>query len=68
MSKDNVLNACIYQHLSRDLTGVSTLLLEIHILSTNLNVGSLNSLYNRYDVDRRNAVYNIYAVRSHKWL
>ena len=59
MSDDYVLNACICQHVRGDFSGVSTLFLEVHILSTHLNVCALASLYNRDNVDCRNAENNI---------
>ena len=63
MSDYNVLNTSVYQHLCGDLTCVCPLLFEVHVLGTNLYVGSFHSLYNWYDIDCRYTVNNIYAVR-----
>ncbi len=41
MADDDVLHAQIHQHISADLTGESTRLLEVDILSTHMDVGTL---------------------------
>ena len=60
MSDDDILNACIQKHRSRDLSCVCSLVLDVEVLSANCYVGTLNSFYNRYDIDCRYAIYNIY--------
>ena len=60
MTDDNILNASIYQHCSRDFSGESTLVLIRNVLSTELYIGSLDCLSNRNNVDCRNAVHNIH--------
>ena len=62
MTDDNVLNACIYQHSGRNLAGESTLLLEVHVLSTDVDVAALSSFHSRDDVDSGYAEYYIYFI------
>ena len=57
MSKDYVLNACVCQHVRGNLACVSALLLEVHVLSANLDVGALGSLYYRDDVDSLSLIH-----------
>ena len=68
MSDDHILNACVYQHLSRDFAGVSALVLEVHVLCAYCYVSALYSLNNRDDVDCGYAVNNIYIVRFYNIL
>ena len=66
MSDDNILNACIYKHCSGDFSSVSALLLEVHILSAYCYICTFYSLYNRYNIDCRNAVYNFNIIAYYK--
>ena len=59
MSKYYVLNACVYEHSRSDLACISTFLLEVHVLSTNLDVCSFCCFHNRNDVDCWYTEYNI---------
>ena len=67
VSENNIFNTCIYKHVRRNLTCVSSTLLEIHVLSSNLDVCSFCSLYNWYDIDSRYAEYYVYFFVSYKW-
>ena len=66
VSKYNVLNACIYEHSRSDLTCVSAFLLEVHVLSTNLDVRTFSCLNNRNDVDSRYAEYYVNFIVNNK--
>ena len=66
MSKYYILNACIYEHSRSDLTCVSTFLLKVHVLSTNLDVCSFSCLNNRDDVDSRYAEYYVNFIVNNK--
>ena len=68
MSDDDILHAGIGQHIGSDLSGISALLLEIHVLCADLDVASLCSLYSGNDVDGRYAEYHISLIRNHKGL
>jgi len=68
MSDNHVFNACIGQHIRGNLAGVSTFLLEIHIFSADCDVGSLARFYNRDNINRRYAEYNVYIFRNNEWL
>ena len=68
MTDDNILHACVYQHLRRDLSCVGTFLLVVHILCTDCNVGAFDCLYNRYDIDCRNTVYNLNIIAYYERL
>ena len=66
MSKNHVFYACVGQHGRRDLAGVRTLLLKIHILGADLNIGTLRCFHRRNDVNRRHAEYHICIIRSYQ--
>ena len=68
MSDDDIFHARIGQHVRSDLAGIGALLLEIHILSADLDVASLCSLYSRNDVDGRHAEYHVSLICNHKGL
>ena len=67
MSENYIFNTCIYKHIRGDLTCVSSALLKIHVLSSNLDVCSLSSLYNWYNINSRYAEYDIYVFVSYEW-
>jgi len=50
MSDDDILYTDIGKHSRSDLSCVCTLILKVHVLSTNLNVGSLCCFHNRYNL------------------
>ena len=68
MSDDNIFYACIIQHCGRDFSGVSTLLLKIHILGADMDIGAPGSFHSRNNVDSRHAEYYIHVVILYKGL
>ena len=66
MAKDDIFHTGINQHVRRDLSGVCTFLLEVHVLSTNLDVAAFDSLNNRYDIDSRYAEYYVCILGSYQ--
>ena len=62
MSKNNIFNSGIYEHCRGDFSCVCTFLFKVHVLSTNLDVCSLSSFYNRDDIDCRYAEYYVYFI------
>ena len=62
MSENNVFNACVCKHVRGDLACVSAFFLEVHVLSANLDIGSLCRFNNRNDIDSRNAEYYVNFV------
>ena len=60
MSDDDILNASIQKHRSGDLSCVCSLVLDVEVLSADCYVRTLDCLYDRYDVDCRYAIYNVY--------
>ncbi len=60
MSDDDELNACIEQHIRGDLAGKCALVLIRQVLCTEHDVGSLDCLSNRRDIDCRYAVNDIH--------
>ena len=68
MSDNHIFYAGICQHVRGDLACVRALLLEIHILSANLDICSLACLYDRNDVDSRYAEYNVRFLRLNERL
>ena len=55
MTKDYIFYSYVSQHVRGDLSGVSTFLLKVHILCTNLDIGTFSSFHYRNDVDCRYA-------------
>ena len=68
VSDDHILHACIIQHCGRNLAGESTLLLEIHILRTNHDIGTLCCLHSGNDVDCGNAQKYVYFIICYEGL
>ena len=67
MTENYIFNTCIYKHIRRNFACISSAFLKIHILSTNLDIGSFCSLYNRYNVDSRYTEYYInFLVRNER--
>ena len=62
MADDDVLNACVHKHSRGDLACKCTALLEIHVLSSDLDVGALCCLNCSRDINRRYAEKNIYCI------
>ena len=67
MSDDHILYACVNQHIRGNLSCESSLLLKVHVLSADLNVRSFACLYNRDNVNSRNAEQNINLIVLYKW-
>ena len=59
VSENYIFNACIYKHSRRNLACVSSALLEIHILSSDLDVCSFCCLDNRNNIDSRYTEYYV---------
>ena len=68
VADDHILNANLGQHIGSDLAGVSTLLLEIHILGANLDVGTFCCLDHGDNVDRGYAEYYVHVVIGNQGL
>ena len=68
MAHDHVLNACIYKHVRRDLTGVCALILEIQVLCAYMYIAALYSIDHWYEVDGWYTVHNVHILILHKWL
>ena len=62
MSENYIFNTCVCKHIRGDFACVSAFLLKIHILSANLDIGTLCCFYNRNNVDSRYAEYYVYFV------
>ena len=68
MAHDDVLNACIYKHVCRNLTGVCALILEIQVLCADMYIAALYSIDHWYEVDGWYTVHNVHILILHKWL
>ena len=68
MSDDDILNACIHQHCRRNLAGISSLLLEVHVLGTDVDVGALGRLHGRDDVNGGHTEHYVHLIVHYKGL
>ena len=66
MSDDHILHACIHQHCGRNLACIGTLLLKVHVLGTDMDIGAFCSLHCGNDVNGRYAEYYIHIIIYYK--
>ena len=62
MADNNVFHACIHKHFGRNLAGICALLLKIHILSPDQNIGILCRLHGRDNVNGGYAEHHVHVV------
>ena len=68
MTDDYVLNAGVYQHVGRNLACISALLLIVHVLGSDTDIGSLSCFHSRNNVNGRHTEYHIHILIRYQWL
>ena len=62
VSENYVFNTSVCKHVRGNLACESTFLLEVHVLSTNLDVGAFCSLNYRKNINSRYAEYYVNVI------
>ena len=61
VADDDIAHAGVHKHGGSNLSGIGPLLLDVHVLSADLDIGPLDRLDDRDDIHRRNTIDHIHV-------